>query len=272
MGKKCSEEHRIKISLSKKGKTSGENNPFYGKHHNEETKKRLSEIRKGKHYSPETEFKKGHSSNKGKKFPQISKLMKGNKICLGLKHSDESKIKLSNKLKELYKEGKIKPYWLNKKRPEFSGKNHPFFNKHMSDEIKNKISKANKGRKRPDTSERMKINNPIFSGFLKPTKPERVLIELIKRYNLPYKYVGDGDINIGYKNPDFIHLNDKKIIEMFGDYFHNPELNKKVKHLQTEEGRIKFFNKHGFKTLVIWEHELKNIDNVLNRIKEFNSK
>ena len=29
-------------------KFSGENNPFYGKHHTEETKKKISEARKGK--------------------------------------------------------------------------------------------------------------------------------------------------------------------------------------------------------------------------------
>jgi hypothetical protein len=29
-------------------KFSGENNPFYGKHHSEETKKKISESRKGK--------------------------------------------------------------------------------------------------------------------------------------------------------------------------------------------------------------------------------
>ena len=44
-GKKLEEGHpaRDKISNSKKGKTMGENNHFYGKHHSEETKKVLSE-------------------------------------------------------------------------------------------------------------------------------------------------------------------------------------------------------------------------------------
>lgn len=271
-GRLKSEEHKLKISLSKKGKVSGKNNPFYGRHHSEEIKKKISEIHKGKHYSLETEFKKGHLSNKGKKFPHISELMKGNKIGLGRKRSEESKKKLSETLKRSYKEGKIKPYFLNKKRPNFSGENHPFFGKHLSDEIKTKISEANKGRKRPDASVRMKIDNPIFKGFLKPTKPEKKIMELIKQHNLPYEYVGDGKINIGFKNPDFIHLKDKKLIEVFGNYFHNPRLNKKVKYFQTEDGRIKFFDKYGFKTLIIWEYELKDLDNVLKKIMEFDSK
>ena len=38
----------------------GENNPMYGKHHSKKTKRNMKVIHKGKHYSPSTEFKKGH--------------------------------------------------------------------------------------------------------------------------------------------------------------------------------------------------------------------
>lgn len=58
-----SEETRKKISKA----TSGENNPFYGKQHSEETKKKLSEINKGKKLSNEIR-KKISESHKGKKF------------------------------------------------------------------------------------------------------------------------------------------------------------------------------------------------------------
>lgn len=79
-----SDETKKKISKAFKG----EKHPMYGKHHTEETKRKisivgigrippnkgkkmskeqkekLSIIRKGKHYSPKTEFKKGHKVSK----------------------------------------------------------------------------------------------------------------------------------------------------------------------------------------------------------------
>ncbi len=42
------ESSKRKMSESRMGIFAGEKNPFYGKHHTEETKKRLSEIHKGK--------------------------------------------------------------------------------------------------------------------------------------------------------------------------------------------------------------------------------
>ncbi|MEK6859814.1 MAG: NUMOD3 domain-containing DNA-binding protein [Nanoarchaeota archaeon] len=47
-GKHHSEESIKKMRESKKGKMVGENNPFYGKHHSEETRKKISEVHKGK--------------------------------------------------------------------------------------------------------------------------------------------------------------------------------------------------------------------------------
>ena len=101
--------HSIKKAYKKglkfgfqKGHTisKGENNPFYGKTHSEETIKKISEIQKGKHTSPSTEFKKG------------------NKLRLGMLHNEESKLKMSKShkgpnpktsetRKRLIKEGKI---------------------------------------------------------------------------------------------------------------------------------------------------------------------
>jgi len=48
------------ISLIKKDIYKGDGNPFYGKRHTEENKIRYRSIHKGKRYSKETEFKKGH--------------------------------------------------------------------------------------------------------------------------------------------------------------------------------------------------------------------
>ena len=45
LGKHHSEETRKKLSDAHKGKQVGENNPFYGKHHSEESKKKMSDAK-----------------------------------------------------------------------------------------------------------------------------------------------------------------------------------------------------------------------------------
>lgn len=52
-----SNETREKLRKSLKGKFSGEKNPNYGKHHSEETKKKIAEKQKGRHPSEETRQK-----------------------------------------------------------------------------------------------------------------------------------------------------------------------------------------------------------------------
>lgn len=86
----------------------------------------------------------------------------------------------------------------------------------------------------------------------KPTLPERVLIELINK-NFPntFKYVGDGKVMIDRFNPDFISEELKCIIEVFGDYWHNLPKSK-IK----DNERLKTYEKYGYKTLIIWGHEL----------------
>ena len=60
----CKECGKKKMSEANKGK----NNPFYGKHHTEETKNKISEVNKGKKPSEETR-KKLSEVRKGKKNP-----------------------------------------------------------------------------------------------------------------------------------------------------------------------------------------------------------
>jgi hypothetical protein len=76
------EEWKRNLSQSHKGKYDGKKNPFYNKHHTEQTKKKLSKMFKGKHHSLNTEFKIGQ--NLGKKLSKehikkISEAKKGEK-------------------------------------------------------------------------------------------------------------------------------------------------------------------------------------------------
>ena len=111
----------------------------------------------------------------------------------------------------------------------------------------------------------------IFRGSgRKPTRPERQLSNLLdKVFPDRYKYVGNGSVILGGKNPDFINVNSqKKIIELFGDYWHSKECTgmSKQKH---EQLRVNHFAKYGFDTLVIWECELQNESVLIQKIRKF---
>lgn len=95
----------------------------------------------------------------------------------------------------------------------------------------------------------------------KPTKPERELTELISSNKLPFKYVGNGEFILGGKCPDFLNVNGKKqLIELFGTYWHPIfDVAKRTEH----------FRQYGFKTLIIWEDELRNNNKVIRKIKSF---
>jgi very-short-patch-repair endonuclease len=76
-----------------------------------------------------------------------------------------------------------------------------------------------------------------------------------------WKYVGDGQLIINGRCPDFVNVNgQKKIIELFGDYWHKGE---------NPKDRIKIFEPFGYQTLVIWERELKDLKLVSDKILSF---
>ena len=101
----------------------------------------------------------------------------------------------------------------------------------------------------------------------KPTLPERIVLELIKEYKLPYKYVGDGGIIISGLNPDFVHSTDKKVIEVFGDYWHRDDI---ADWNRTEKGRTEIFEGLGYDILILWEKDIKkNKVEIYNRIVDF---
>lgn len=107
------------------------------------------------------------------------------------------------------------------------------------------------------------LKNVMRGLQYRPTKPEQKLIELIEKQGFPFTYVGDGKVIIEGFCPDFID-NDgsKRIIEVFGDYWHNlPRL------MRRDERRLKAYKNYGFETLVIWEHELKEPDLVTQKIR-----
>ena len=101
-GKHHSEDTRRKISDAMKG----ENNPQYGKHHSEDTRRKISDTLKGRTVTDETRRK-------------ISDAMKGRTV------TDETRRKMSEAMK---------------------GENNPQYGKHRSEDTRRKMSEAQKRR------------------------------------------------------------------------------------------------------------------------------
>lgn len=147
----------------------------------------------------------------------------------------------------------------------------------LSDETKNRISKAKLGKpvnksltrsqtyiskwQDPDFA-KGRISSILRSAKNRPNKSEKQLMNLLET-NFPgeYKYVGDGSFVIGRLNPDFVNINGRKqVIELFGNYWHKPE-----EALQRENT----FSEYGFQTLIIWESELSDFNNVIAKLINF---
>jgi len=116
-------------------------------------------------------------------------------------------------------------------------------------EIKNKIIKSQRK-----------------SYKISPNKPEKCLNKLLNKLFLKeYKFVGNNKLVVGGFVPDFVNKTKNKIIEMFGDYWHTIKGAK-----EKDKRRLKTYKKYGYKTLIIWERELKNLNKVEKKILKFN--
>lgn len=92
------------------------------------------------------------------------------------------------------------------------------------------------------------------------TAPEKAFEGICLKYSLPFKFVGDGSLWLGNANPDFVHIKKKIVVEVFGDYWHSPLLRPKLRYNEAVEGRRKQFKAEGYKTIIIWESDLKRED------------
>jgi len=124
-----------------------------------------------------------------------------------------------------------------------------------------------------DPEAREKHLKAIFKGLkLLPNKPEKFLIKLLQElFPNQWKYVGDGkdvDSFIAGKCPDFIDIDQKKIIEHFGEYNHSQDVTGISNELHEQE-RIDLFARQDYQTLIIWGRELKNVPLLENKLQEF---
>lgn len=106
------------------------------------------------------------------------------------------------------------------------------------------------------------VEKQRISRSIRPNKPETLILNLLNElFPNEWQYTGDFSFMINGKNPDFTNINgQKKLIELFGDYWHKGE---------DPEDRKSIFKEFGYETLVIWEHELKNKEFLKEKILTF---
>lgn len=174
------------------------------------------------------------------------------------------------------------------------GARHPLWGKHHSEKTKQKICGENNPRWKGGKVKRMcegcgtvfevdpavvRYGNGKFCSHSctikatrlksrlksqsKKTRPEIIFETICKKYNLPFKYTGDGTIWIGGKgekrlNPDFTETNNKKIcVEVMGVYWHSPLLlNQNLREDALLSFRERHYKKHKWQPIFIWDTDL----------------
>ena len=95
-----------------------------------------------------------------------------------------------------------------------------------------------------------------------PNKSElRLLFLLNERFGDEWHFVGDGQVWIAGKCPDFYRKSKRQIIELCGEHRHND--------LETAD-RIEFFKKYNFSVLIIWYKDFAASEKeTLNKVAAF---
>lgn len=122
------------------------------------------------------------------------------------------------------------------------------------------INNSNFGNKWTEI-QKQKLVKKLFQNNkrFKQNKQEKFIESILPR---GFKFVGDGKTFIGGYVPDFINFKKKLIIEFFGTYWHK-------KRIKQDQLRINCYKRNGYKTLIIWDIELKNLTKLNNKIKMF---
>jgi hypothetical protein len=117
-----------------------------------------------------------------------------------------------------------------------------------------------------DIKEKFKDENYARSLFqkwnMRPNDTELYLDALIQ-LGCPgeWKYVGDGEVWIGGKNPDWINVNGQKaLIEYNGFFKHTPA---------RDAAKARHFSRYGFRTLNLYKVDLSDIPKLIEKIENF---
>ena len=250
-----SEETRAIWREQRKGK----GNPMYGRYHTEGTKKKIKEKRLQQIFPPDT----------GEK---IRLKMLERKEKLGYIQSPEARKKISES-----KKGKTRSIETIAKMSKGQKENwtNPIFKEKI---MKIRRSPEHKQKRREqllrqwqDRNYKERVVRQISQSiYIKPNKSELFLSSILQEI-LPNEYAVNmkGEILIlGSKIPDFVNVDGKKkLIELYGEYWH---IEKARSYEDTEKGRIDYFKKFGWDTLIIWWKELKDKESLKQKILDYN--
>lgn len=134
-----------------------------------------------------------------------------------------------------------------------------------------KMALSKKGKPNPKMREFWRLHKDeqirkmmVGAARKRPNRLEQKLIEIIRRNDLPFRYVGNWQLVLGGKCPDFLKIGgQRQLLELFGNYWHT------LKARESITQRKAHFRQFGFDTLVIWEDELKDEAGVIRKIRSF---
>jgi hypothetical protein len=205
--------------------------------------------------------------------------LKSNAGCknpmFGRSHNSETKDKIRNAVKLRVKNGWISPLKGKVRSVDERNKIRLAIKLAMNAKVRKKISDSRIGRKFPNLSLSKKrlYKDPEWVKRwsekinASPNIPERNLINLFEKYNLPLKYVGDFSLWIDGKNPDFISSDSRLIVEYHGVFHNQTKFN--VPYHRTKQGTIDFYEKRGYKIHVVEEgYNVNELIMELNKLLE----
>lgn len=281
-----SEEFRIKASESHKGKKQSEES----NRKRSETLKGRIPSNKGKHHTEEAKIKMSISVKKAHANPEYKEKN------LEMRQDPKFREKQSNSMKAYYerdgnlekhrerqrsskarnnKSKAIRENWKNNevKKRHSEGAIKAFLNPEVRERISKGIKLAKSTPEFKNAQSKRSIEQwkdeeyirKVIDGLNRnPNKPELELQYILNNL-FPNEYAYNGNFECGFtlmgKIPDFVNVNGKKkVIELYGDYWHRND---------DPQDRIELFKKLGYECIVVWEAELKDKEKLIMKLLEF---
>lgn len=135
------------------------------------------------------------------------------------------------------------------------GDKNSFFGKTHTQETKDKLAEI----KRKQWESEEYIKNWVEGKNRYPNNLESLVYEILEKlYPNEWKYNGNFEegVMLAGMIPDFINVNgDKKVIEVFGDYWHSDEVIQ-GRWKRSEFGRKAVYSQLGYECVVLWEDRI----------------
>jgi hypothetical protein len=97
------------------------------------------------------------------------------------------------------------------------------------------------------------------------TFPEELLDNLLQHhYPNEWTFVGDGSFILNNRNPDFLNIQRRGVIEVFGEFWHDPDI---FPHRPTADNLVNHYKQLNYTCLILWDYEIYS-NEALNRIQE----